>query len=198
MKKNIFIISLSLLVIGLAGFVGYDKFLKPTSKCNCKTTKKESKEKTADERYKEYINNLAKSIEEKYSETVDYKNLTINEDYYTSANTEEDYKAYINGKKELYVSYISSEDPSTKIADNVVKYYNVVVGNGGYKLLYYITTEGKLYSINVESIGTGLKEPKEVDKKNIVEVRSGVATDENGIGARIPLFVDIDGNLFTQ
>lgn len=198
MKKNIFIIFLSLLVIGLAGFVGYDKFLKPTSKCICKTTKKESKEKTADERYKEYVNNLAKSIEENYSESGDGKALKINEDYYTSGITNETYRIYVTGKKELYLNYINSEDPSKKLADNVVKYYNVYVGNGGYRMIYYITTEGKLYSIDVESIGTELKEPKELDKKNIVEVREGLSTDENGIGARTPIFIDIDGNLYIE
>ena len=50
MKKNIFLVILAFLVVGLAGFITYDNFFKPSTKCNVKDVKKtEVKEKSSDE-----------------------------------------------------------------------------------------------------------------------------------------------------
>lgn len=199
MKKNIFLVVLAFLVVGLIGFITYDNFFKPSEKCSTKkeTKKIETNEKTADERYKEYLDNLAKSIEKTYV------NKHPNEEYSTSISNStrvenqelgKSYSISINNKLELTTTAEITGLNNGIIANNVVSYYIVHTGNGGFNSLYYITTEGKVYSANIEIAlynNTSL-DIKEMDSvKNIVEVKNGNST------AGFPIYVDIDGNIFT-
>ncbi len=202
MKKNIFIIILAFLVVGLAGFITYDNFFKPSTKCDSNNTKtstvtKDSKKadskttETADERYKAYLENLAKSIQKKYVDP------HAGEDNYLSAELNNytvvekvDFDGYtisINNKLELIIG-------GKKLSDKAVSYYNIHTGNGPFSLVYFITTEGKVYSADYEIAHGETREPtvKEITGvKNIIEVKEG-----NSL-AGVPIYVDIDGNMFT-
>ena len=209
MKKNIFIIILSFLVVGLGGFITYDNFFKPSTKCNSNETKtttttKDSKKadsktvETADERYKAYLSNLSKSIEKTYiNETPneDYSVSTINTSRIEKSELGVSYILSIDNKLELKISSQEVGLNDYKIADNVVSYYVIHTGNGGFSTLYYITTTGKVYSANVENAiynKTSI-ETKEIDNvKNIVEIKEGSST------SGFPLFIDIDGNIIKK
>lgn len=203
MKKNIFIIILAFIVVGLIGFITYDNFFKPQTKCETKeTTKEVSKDKTADERYKTYLENLEKSIEEKYEEIKDFDNPGLNNEAVYNKNdaTGLGYIITINEKKELRIKYINGVDQvnpdyaNYKISDNVLSFYRVHTGNGGYYTLYYITTEGEVYSASIENgVDTAITTKKIENVKNIIEVKEGTS-----ISAGTPIFIDIDGNVITQ
>lgn len=204
MKKNIFIIILSFLVVGLAGFIAYDNFFaeKGSKETSCTTqvsdTKEESKEKTADERYKEYLENLSKSMKEKYSE----RNTAGMNQYnliYNSLN-EQEYSLEIDNSLNLLFSSFNHLESFNKykIAEDVVAYFLVRTGNGGYQSLYYIKSNGEVHNATIEQIDDGTIKDVKVDVKNVVEVRSVVSVDENGIGGSKAIFVDIDGNIIEK
>ena len=193
MKKNVFITVLSFLVVGLAGFIAYSNFfvdnLSTDNTQDCKKIET-VKNKTADERYKEYLDNLVKSIKKTYV------NSNKEDDYSTELSNityveKKDMDPYsISITKDLILTVGGEE-----LSDKAVSYFNVHTGNGDYNTLYFITTEGKVYSANYESSRVELKEPevKEITGlKNIIEVKDGSST------AGVPIFVDIDGNLYTK
>ncbi len=196
MKKNIFIVILAILVAGLTGFITYDNFFKPETKVNTKT-KEVIKEKTADERYKEYLSNLSKSIKKQYVDDSTEKNAYSASTKNTTRVEKEElsgaYTVEINNNLELIINSSSFNLDNYKISDNVLSYYIIHTGNGGFSSLYYITKDGKVYSANTEiaMYNGSTIQSKEVDVKNIVEIKEGAST------AGFPLFVDIDGNIFT-
>ena len=188
MKKNIFIIVLALLVVGLGGFITYDNFFKPSTKCETKIeTKKVTKEKTADERYKEYLKNLTKTVEDS-TDSQDVTVKTLNDITYFIS---------INNKKELSIGYDTNEmnKINKKEADDVIDFFTAYVGNGGYISLYYLTSKGELYVTTLdEYLGKEKFEFKKVEKNNIVSVKPVLSIEENGIGGYTVRFIDIDGN----
>ena len=199
MKKNIFIIILAFLVVGLAGFITYDNFFKPATKCDVKEIKKtETKEKTADERYKDYLDNLSKSIQKTYvneTPTEDYSTSIVNTSVIEKTELGSTYLIEIDNKLELKVSSQEANLNDYKIADNVVSYYIIHTGNGGFSTLYYINSSGKVYSANVENAiynKTNIETKEITDVKNIIEIKEGSST------SGFPLFVDIDGNIIKK
>ena len=199
MKKNIFILILVFLVVGLSGYIAYDKYIKPSTKGDTKKDNKEvTKEKTSDERYKEYLDNLAESIKKEYinkNPNEDYSAEITNTTRVDNEDIEGHYFVSINDKLELITTAEVDGLEDSVIANNVVSYYVIRVGNGGFNSIYYITTEGKVYSANVElaMYNKTKLEIKEVDSvKNIVEIKNG-----NSI-VGFPIFVDIDGNIIIK
>lgn len=219
MKKNIFIIILSFLVVGLAGFIAYDNFfaekyskedlskmgliqtengLVQTDCWTNDSTSSTSKEKSADERYKKYLKKLSKSMKEKYSE----RNTAGINQYnriYNSLNKQE-YSLEIDNSLNLLFSSFNHLETFNKykLADDVVAYFLVNYGNGGYQSLYYIKSNGEVHNATIEQIDDGTIKDVKVDVKNVVEVRSVVSVDENGIGGSKAIFVDIDGNIIEK
>ena len=205
MKKDYLIIILAFVLVGLIGFITYDNFFKPNTKCNVNkttttttdSTKTDSKtEKTSDERYKEYLSNLSKSIETKYKDFVDPGNAGI---YNTSSYKNDDlnlfYSLTINHNKELLLTDYSGKYKDYKIADNVVSFYRVHLANGSYYIIYYITNDGKVYSLSLESI---LNENKNIESSEVNNVKNIVEIKEGGSEmASFTIFVDIDGNIYT-
>lgn len=201
----VMIVLFAVLTLFFAGILK-SPFVKETStvtntSTTSETTKETSTTKTSNERYKDYISNLAKSIDEKYKEVKDYENPGLNNESVYNKNdvTGLGYIITINEKKELKIKYISGVDKVNpdyvdyKIADNVVSYYRIHIGNGEYYSLFYITTEGKVYSASIENgIETAITTKEVENVKNIVEVKEG-----SGLTAGFPIYVDIDGNIFT-
>ena len=155
--------------------------------------------KTADERYKEYIANLAKNVKEKSSfeaNTIEgqfsgYTNDVYNNNYYNNGDETDYYNISITKDLELIINYGDSTFKEYKIADNVVTYSRIHTGNGGMTSLYYITTDGKVHSVNIEASIYGGKAVSiaDLDKKNIIEIKQGSTS------AGFPVFIDIDGNV---
>lgn len=203
MKKNIFIIILSFLVVGLAGFIAYDNFFaeKGSKETSCTTqvsdTKEESKEKTADERYKAYLENLTKSIEENYG--TDDEGGIRQYSRVKSITYDLSYSIEINKNGELLLTYdgdLNSKFNNYKLSDDVVSFYLTYYGNGGYQSLHYIKSNGEVHSASIEQIqDDGTIKDTKIDVKNIVEIKSMLNTDENGIGGYSTVYIDIDGNV---
>ena len=197
MKKNIFIIILAFLVVGLGGFIAYDNFFKPNTKCEVKETKISKTTKTSDERYKEYLTNLSKNIEKKYKNSNDLDDIS-NTSTYKNEDINESYTIKINQSKDLLLTVnrgmVDSKYTNYKLDGDVVSFYRVHTGNGGYYSIYYITEEGKVYSISLDKYlyeNTDIVSNEVKDVKNIIEVKEGTGA------AGFPIFVDIDGNMFT-
>ena len=96
--------------------------------------------------------------------------------------------------KNLELTFTGNGYSNYKIADNVVLYNRIFYGNGGYSNIYYITTDGKIHMSNMEAVAFLGKEPNitDVDKKNIVNIIQGSSS------AGFPIFIDIEGNVYTN
>ncbi|MBQ3475105.1 MAG: hypothetical protein IJH20_02945 [Bacilli bacterium] len=177
----------------------------PMVKCEDKTTEKTSTktdddtkkssttEKTVDERYKDYLNNLANEIKEKSK----FDDGTLEADLPGIVNSTYDFesKMYtVSINKNLELTFTGNGYSNYKIADNVVLYNRIFYGNGGYSNIYYITTDGKIHMSNMEAVAFLGKEPNitDVDKKNIVNIIQGSSS------AGFPIFIDIEGNVYTN
>ena len=85
-----------------------------------------------------------------------------------------------------------------KVSSDVLNMFLVEVGNGGFKYLYFIKTDGSLNKFCVDCIKEDGKIKVEKDsKKYIVNVNQGLF-DYEVSGFRSPIFVDINGNIFTS
>lgn len=210
MKKNIVIIILMFLVVGLAGFITYDNFFKPSTKCTEKETKKtETKEKTttnsdskngttkvevtekknSDDLFKDYINNLSKSIEKK-GQDCSFKTTIGNK-----------YRIHLSTSKELRIDFDTAEisGQNMLVANDVIAFYLTDIGNGGYTGLNYLTTDGSFYSATIETSITDEKfNSSKVPFKNIISAKSYTSVDENGIGGHETVYIDIEGNTYTK
>ena len=160
---------------------------------------KKTESKSSDERYKEYIANLAKNVKEKSSfdaNTIEgqfsgYTNDVYNNNYYNNGDETDYYNISITKDLELIINYGDSTFKEYKIADNVVTYSRIHTGNGGMSSLYFITTDGKVHSVNIEASIYGGKAVSiaDLDKKNIIEIKQGSTS------AGFPVFIDIEGNV---
>ena len=200
------ILVMGLVVFSTLLFTGVMK--SPLVKCETKpSTTNITTEKTPDERYKEYIKNLADSIKKNY--VGDYKSVVTNsaEEYKYNKSSDSYYFKSTNmytleitsDLKLLYVVPSGSGPDYSKVADDVVSYFNIYVGNGGYHTLYFITTDGTLHSANVDEVLNEGKQlvVKDLEYKNIVEVKGGIEGNEH-TGSHMPIFVDIEGNLIMK
>ncbi|MBQ3475207.1 MAG: hypothetical protein IJH20_03460 [Bacilli bacterium] len=176
---------------------------KDCKETKCDTTTKNDTKKTdtktsttADERYKEYISNLAASIKENSKFEEDPMTQGLVGIFFESYKNEvfgSEVKYYsVELTKDLELVYSYGDTKRQKVADNVVSYYRIHVGNGDSYRFYYITTDGTIHSVNLEEtiyLGKTL-DVKDLEYKNIVEVRQGSTV------AGFPVFVDIEGKIF--
>ena len=203
------ILVMGLTIVSVLLFTGIVKspLVKYESKNNTNNSSTAIKEKNADERYKDYINNLADSIKKNY--VGDYKSVVNNtaDEYKYNKSSDSYYFKSTNmytleitsDLKLLYVIPSGNGLDYSKVADDVVSYFNIFVGNGGYHTLYFITTDGTLHSANVDEVLNEGKQlvVKNLEYKNIVEVKGGIAGNEH-TASHMPIFVDIDGNLIIK
>lgn len=99
-----------------------------------------------------------------------------------------EYSIRLNEEGALYV-----EDK--KLDTDVVIFYSLYVGNGGFESLYYLKEDGSLYTASYSyNIYKGEEiEVKKLNFENIVSVIPGKA-----LTASYPIFIDIDGNVYTE
>ena len=194
-----FIIIIIVLILAFAGYALYKEgiIFKSESKgtsCNCKkeSTKCDVDDKEVDAKtlYTNYLTNLKDSIKKNYK---DYSNNVV---LYESEATDINYTFTITKDLELKLSTSDKKYTDKKVSDDVVSMFLVSVGNGGYKNLYFIKTDGTLNYVCVDCISENEKvEIKKQDLKNIVLVTDGLF-DYQYSGAAGAIFVDIQGNTY--
>ena len=215
MKKNIIITILVLIILGLGGYITYDKFLEKEDINNKKDVvnnviKNEGniKNETSDDRYNDYLKNLENAINNHFQKVpdisddelskLDYKKYYSQQSYCGStADSGIEYCISLDNKI-LNLKLSNNEESTVKLSDNVLNYFIVNVGQVGYKNLYYITTTGKIYEVDhemqIDEAVDNLNK-KELNLKNIVNVigvNAGLLSSSGDVA-----FIDIDGNLFT-
>ena len=141
------------------------------------------------EKYSAYLNNLEYDIKSRYGSYVYSRlscdNLTMNSACnFTITN---DLKLLYNTTDGKYQDYVISEE--------VLNMFLVTSGNGGFRYLYYIKTDGTLNRVCVEDFNGENEVSSEVmDNLYVVNVYQGLI-DAQADGSYKPIFVDINGNI---
>jgi len=192
-NNNIITVLLILIIVILllGGYIFYNKTNLKEDITNNSTTSNISKE-SADDRYKNYLENLKSNIKDTYSNKIN------NYIFESSDYLEKGYQLKINKEEELLLTiFDNSKYTNYKISNNVLTMYIVGIGTGGYKSVYFIKEDGKVYSVCIDSLSTNQMEIKEYNYKNIVNITGGSFEDEYS-GTLNPIFIDIDGNIITE
>ena len=178
-----------------------------TSKCNCPKCEATNNEVISDNtdntqvtendtyKYNEFADKIVSERktffegESLYRTTVDGNNM-IDVKYYD---------VELNPEGELKVIYYSKDNSSDSkfIANDVLNYYIIHYGNGGYKGLYFIYKDGSVGFANIEQAYMNNEDItiKSIDNvKNIVTIVQGSFSDGLS-GHRGPIYIDIDGNM---
>ena len=208
-KKNtgliITIVVLVVLLLGLFGYVCYDKFYldkrDDVSKVNNKINENVNFTGTFDVFAKTLKANRVKHMQEDSK-----NNISTNADVYNSANGDIGYYSVLltdDGKLSVSYDKDSLKKYDTTIDSNVLFYELVNFGNGGYKTLLYVKEDGRLYNASVE-YDVYSENKKAVgslygDYKDIVLIRQvGRLDKSNGVttGFKDLELVDINGNTY--
>lgn len=211
-KNTVLIISvviLSLLVVGLGGFIVYDKVLTDNpienNDNNNKVVNNQDKETNPSNSYELFAKNL-KSQFSKYDINYQNNSYVQNNLHVESEVVPEGYEVYLTDNQTLFVKYfnkdLNAKYGEYKIADNVLSFNVVAVGQGGGNMLYFINEDGTVGSADTEyGIGTSnqITIKKDIGYKNIISVISGSYRDEySGTGVNGPIFIDINGNIILK
>ena len=95
----------------------------------------------------------------------------------------------------FYIWYLfNNEWKNGIVAKDVLQFYILEHGNGGGQSVFYITTDGSVYVVDVEY---GDIKATKLKYKNIVSIQQSKTRPEPyATGAQITHFVDIDGNVY--
>ena len=109
------------------------------------------------------------------------------------------YNVELNPEGELKVIYYSNDNSSDSkfIANDVLNYYIIYYGNGGYKGLYFIYKDGSVGFANIEQAYMNKEDItiKNIENvKNIITIVQGSFSDGMS-GYHAPIYIDIDGNM---
>lgn len=188
------------LVLCLGGFVVYSSMANKNEKTptdvitNTSSDVKDTNtvttiEKSADERYREFIANLKKgAVNFNANEYVNTQRMVLNNN---------NGSLRINEKYELWYKGPFAKNNDFKIADNVIYMFTLAQdGNTRNYDLYFLKVDGKVYKValldeNYEVFST-LQTVSSIGLKNIVGV-----SDSSWSTAKYtsPIFVDIEGNI---
>ena len=186
MKKNILIIILLVITIGLGGYITYDKVTNKPVNNETKVEKKEVKSET--DTYGEYIKKIAKrdNIKEVTIEGVD----SITRYFLGSDNN-----VYVeSGAEDSVVIPPQKEDEPMSLKGiktsltEVVDLFVVSYGNGGFYKLFILKTDGYLYDVNVDDYSI-----TKTDYKNVIKVDQIATSDATSYS-----IVDINGNILNK
>ena len=139
--------------------------------------------------YARYLTNLEDEIRKNYNDSNKNQirsNSVVLNTYYTVTITKD---------LELMFNTDDKKFDNVKLSDNVVNMFLIDYGNGGFKYLYFIKTDGTLNKICIDNIRA--QSPINIEKtelNNIVNVTQGIINDEVS-GDLTPIFIDIDGNM---
>ena len=154
-----------------------------------KNNSKKCIEVSDEEKYKLYVNNYKKSMNNLNRNNEQYRNIKmINSEvvgsYTLMVNTNNELILNQGGKYEDYV-----------MAKDVINFFVVGEGNGGFNYVYYTTLDGSLYRFCVEM------EEQDIEKLNfkyIVNVIDNNIEYSIGDAGCTPLFIDILGNVYSK
>lgn len=121
-----------------------------------------------------------------------------------SYTLDDSYSIFINSNKNLFIKYnneqLNDKYGEYKIADNVIDFYIIPVGNGGGNGLYFIYGDKTVGYADIEYSVLNDKDieiTKKLEYKNIISVIPWLYTD--GIsGAWGPAFIDDNGTIHKQ
>ena len=154
------------------------------------------KSESADDRFKKYAENL-KAARAKYKRSDDNNIQDGQEGYVYSWTNKLLSTVYLSSNGDLVVQTGNTKKVAEK---NVLSFYIIGSGNGGFSYIYAIKEDSTVTNINIIGTDGNILSNFEVKQnisnlKNIVQVVQGAYSD--GGGALYPIFIDIDGNAIT-
>ena len=186
----VLVVVLLLVVIGLSGYIIYDKTI--TKNSNQNTPENNSIISNSYELYTENLKNELKK----------YDSNNQNYQFISNDIIEEGYEVYLDEKGSLYVQYFNDELNNKygkyKIADKVLCFSVINVGQDIGNMIYFINENGTVGSADTEYgvIGDNqIAVEKNIGYTNIVSIIPGLFGDGFS-GARGPIFIDINGKLY--
>jgi len=199
-KNNIliaFMIILVFIVLGLLGYIVYDKVILDDNDTNISNVDKGNNvELSADELYANYLKKLKNNLNEVYKEYD--AEVSIDSNSYV---WDKGYNFTITKDGRLLMTLLPEEYEEKynnyELSKNVLQMFLVETGNGGYKTLYFIKEDGSLNSFCIECISNDKFEIKKEKYKNIVNVVETLF-DLTYSGAYGPVFIDIKGNTYVN
>ena len=213
-KKYIVLVAiLMILVLGLGGFIVYDKVLKEDKTTNNENSNSENSnnENTnvseTSNPFELFRNNLIQERNEKFDESKDRSlSYSLNE---KTAMGNYFYELSLNKDGDLIVNFSQSDlidryGNSVVLAHNVLLFNSVNVGNGGMKVLYFVKEDGTVSSINLEqqlevkgdfNVTDNVGNFKDII--NIIPSSFDLNNAEISDSTVQPFFIDINGKIFT-
>ena len=213
-KKYIVLVAiLMILVLGLGGFIVYDKVLKDDKTTNNENSNSENSnnENTnvseTSNPFELFRNNLIQERNEKFDESKDRSlSYSLNE---KTAMGNYFYELSLNKDGDLIVNFSQSDlidryGNSVVLAHNVLLFNSVNVGNGGMKVLYFVKEDGTVSSINLEqqlevkgdfNVTDNVGNFKDII--NIISSSIDLNNAEISDSTVQPFFIDINGKIFT-
>lgn len=213
-KKYIVLVAiLMILVLGLGGFIVYDKVLKEDKTTNNENSNSENSnnENTnvseTSNPFELFRNNLIQERNEKFDESKDRSlSYSLNE---KTAMGNYFYELSLNKDGDLIVNFSQSDlidryGNSVVLAHNVLLFNSVNVGNGGMKVLYFVKEDGTVSSINLEqqlevkgdfNVTDNVGNFKDII--NIIPSSIDLNNAEISDSTVQPFFIDINGKIFT-
>ena len=204
---SILVIILIILVLGLGGFIVYDKVLKEDKTINNENSNSENSNNEnqnvseISNSFELFKNNLIKERNEKY----DSASESYLESQITATVDGNRYSLSLSKDGVLQLSMYGENSMTRTISDEVLLFTLADVGNGGLKSVYFIKEDGTVSSWFVEGFVLN-NEDREVENnignfKNIINIIPGIAVDTVPgspiqSAAAVPAFVDINGNIF--
>ena len=197
-EKNTRLIILSiilfLLVIGLSGYIVCEKFLFDKNIENNEEINDITKNNN---NYQIFAENLKKQLSKYDSNNKSYQLID-------SGVVKDGYEVYLDYQGNLFIKYfdklLNDKYGEYKIADNVLNFYIINVGQEKGYILYFINEDGTVGSADVEYgiiNDNNITIKKDIGYKDIVSIVSGIFGDGYS-GIHAPIFIDINGNVFTD
>ncbi|MDO4376276.1 MAG: hypothetical protein Q4C33_03775 [bacterium] len=136
-------------------------------------------------KYQEYLKNKKENLKEILTTVED-------SEYSVSGNSmlhEEDFEISLTSELKLILNIESLEKYNNYTIDNnVIDFFLVSVGNGGFKYIYYLTENGTLKSLCIDTIWENEFEIKTLEEKNVISVKEIL-----GNNAHLAVITDING-----
>ena len=201
-SNSILLIILVILVVGLGGFIVYDKVLKndkTNTNSNCQNQNISEKSNS----FELFKNNLIKERNKKYDPTNDV--YLFNSSSLDKMNVH--YSLSLSKEGVLTFDSFDINNKTKTIADKVLLFNVASIGNGGQNLVYFIKEDGTVSAWCVDCYLIN-HEDTEVENnignfKNIISIIPGGISygdsnrpDSPTSDVGTPAFVDINGNIF--
>lgn len=202
-KECIFLIVILIIVImGLIGYIVYDKnsynqnFSNDTiMKTDNEISDKNIDTETTNNLYNKYLNNLKTNI------TKNYDNFNNNYEYVENLETGLEYSLKIEKNGDLNLSFynedLKQKYNNYKLSGDVLTMFLIQVGQAGFYNVYFLKNDGTIFSQCIDCLALEDVALKKENYKNIVNIIQG-GFDMEYSGVDGPIFIDIEGNIYTN